>query len=226
MVRLWPGERWGRALRSGVAVALIAFFSAQISALTKFWLILWSGMAAVVFGQSQEGFFQAGAGDLQTREQWVECEQLPNNGLRFAGVNLDCLAIRPHFNNTWNLTQTGQADPGNAADALATGLRLDFRRRTFGDDLAPVDDRDAIGQRVGLLKVVRGEQNGLAPLHHAPDLVPQHSPTLYVETDCGLVEKHEIGITADRQREQHTLFLPAGKISKLTIRQLFEPGGG
>ena len=40
---------------------------------------------------------------------------------------------------------------------------------------------------VGLLKVVRGEQNGLVPLHHAPGLVPQHSPTLYVETDRGLV---------------------------------------
>jgi len=62
-------------------------------------------------------------------------------------VNLDCLAILPHFNNPWNLTQTGQAEPGNAADALAAGLRLDFRWPAFGDDLATVDDRDAIGQR-------------------------------------------------------------------------------
>jgi len=69
-------------------------------------------------------------------------------------VNLDCLAILPHFNNPSNLTQTGQAEPGNAADALAAGLRLDFRWPAFGDDLATRLMTATRSASVGLLKVV------------------------------------------------------------------------
>ena len=42
--------------------------------------------------------------------------------------------------------------------------RLQLRRRALGDDVAVVDDPDAVGERVGLLEVLRGQEDGHAVL--------------------------------------------------------------
>ena len=47
-------------------------------------------------------------------------------------------------------------------------------RRALGDDVPGVDDPDAVGQHVGLLEVLRGEEDGHAVLAREPgDLGPQ-----------------------------------------------------
>ena len=43
-------------------------------------------------------------------------------------------------------------------DALAADLRLELVGRAAGDDLAVVDDRDRVGQLVGLLEVLGRQQ--------------------------------------------------------------------
>src|SRR5712691_3198110 len=69
---------------------------------------------------------------------------------------------------------------------------LQLLRRAFGDDLAVVDDRDAVAQRIRLVEVVRREEYGRAAIVHPPHLVPHAGAALRVEPGGGLVEKQEL----------------------------------
>ena len=66
-------------------------------------------------------------------------------------MDLDRLAILPDIGDAGNFKQAGEAERGDAADAFAAGLRFDLRWRAFCDDLALIDDGDAVGESVGLL---------------------------------------------------------------------------
>src|SRR5437868_10604692 len=57
-------------------------------------------------------------------------------------------------------------------DDVACDGTLQFLGRALGDDLAVVDDRDTVAQRVRLVEVVRGEEHRGAALVHPPHLVP------------------------------------------------------
>src|SRR6266536_6700440 len=45
-------------------------------------------------------------------------------------------------------------------EALAADLRLQFVGGTSGDDASLIDDGDLVGKLIGLLQVLRGEQDG------------------------------------------------------------------
>ena len=60
---------------------------------------------------------------------------------------------------------------GNDLDGRAADLRLQRGRRALGDDPAVVDDPDAVGEHVGLLEVLRGQEDG-----HALVLAPAARP--------------------------------------------------
>src|ERR1700686_1532699 len=77
---------------------------------------------AVVLGQSQKCFFQTRAGDLKPRERLVTHQQCADDWFGFAGMDLYRLAILLRVDDAGNLQQTGQAERGDAADALAAGL--------------------------------------------------------------------------------------------------------
>ena len=49
-------------------------------------------------------------------------------------------------------------------EALVGGLPLELRRRALRDHAAAVEDGDAVGQAVGLLQVLRGQEDGDAGL--------------------------------------------------------------
>src|SRR5256885_10500127 len=49
-----------------------------------------------------------------------------------------------------------------------TTLFRSLRRRALGDDVAVVDDPDAVGEDVGLLEVLRGQEDGHAFLLRQP----------------------------------------------------------
>ncbi len=57
-------------------------------------------------------------------------------------------------------------------DGLAADLGLQGSGRALGDDLAVVDDPDAVGQDVGLLEVLGGQEDRHALPRQPPDLVP------------------------------------------------------
>ena len=77
-------------------------------------------------------------------------------------------------------------------DRRAADLGLQRRRRALGDDLAVVDDPDPVGERVGLLQVLGGEEDGDAVLGGEPrDLVPERGAALDVEAGGRLVEEED-----------------------------------
>ena len=84
----------------------------------------------------------------------------------------------------------------------------------FGDDRALLQHQDAIGQRVGFIQVMRGEQHGLAARDQQADLRPHQAARLHVQPDGRLVEKQQVGIAADGDAEQHALFLSAGELAE------------
>src|ERR1700691_5108724 len=178
----------------------------------------------VVLCESQECFFQTGAGDLKRRERGIARQQYPDDRLGFAGLNLYRLAVLLRVGDAGNLQQTCEAESGDAADALAAGLRFDFCWRAFRDDLALIDDRDAVGESVGLLEVVRGEEDSFSAIDQAANFFPQGAAGLDIESDGGLIQKQEIGIAADRQGKQSSLSLTAGEVAELAITQFLQAG--
>ena len=77
-------------------------------------------------------------------------------------------------------------------DQVAGDLRLEVVGGVGGDDLAAVDDDDAVAQRVGLVEVVGGEEHRRPALAaQLGDVPPQVGPRLRVEAGGGLVEEDE-----------------------------------
>ena len=75
----------------------------------------------------------------------------------------------------------------------AADRRLQPRRRALGDDLAAVDDGDPVGELVGLVEVLRAEQDGRALGDERADDVPHLVARARVEARRRLVEEHELG---------------------------------
>ena len=75
-------------------------------------------------------------------------------------------------------------------DALAADLRLELVGGAAGDDLAVVDDADVVREAVGLLQVLRGEQQRRAARDQLLDDLPQQLPVARVEAGGRLVHEH------------------------------------
>ena len=74
--------------------------------------------------------------------------------------------------------------------------------RALGDDLAVVDDADPVGELVGLLEVLRGEEDRHAELLVEPaHLVPHARPAHRVEPGGRLVEEQDVGVVHERGGE-------------------------
>src|SRR2546430_9712441 len=72
-------------------------------------------------------------------------------------------------------------------EVRAADLRLEGRRRALGDDHALVDDADAVGELVGLLEVLRGQEDRRAGGLEAADLLPEREAADGVQSRRGLV---------------------------------------
>src|ERR1035441_1662823 len=75
-------------------------------------------------------------------------------------------------------------------DVRAGDAPFEVSRGTLGDDAAPVKHRDAAGELVGLLQVLRGEQNGDALGDEIADELPHGVAAARVQAGGGLVEDH------------------------------------
>ncbi len=71
----------------------------------------------------------------------------------------------------------------------AAGVRFERGRGPVGDHPAVVDDHDPVGQLVGLIEVLGGEQQGHAVGNQEADDVPHPDPTGRVESCRGLIEE-------------------------------------
>ena len=76
-------------------------------------------------------------------------------------------------------------------DDVAPGQRLQLVGRAGGDRPAVVDDDDVVGELVGLLEVLRGQQHVGAAADEGADGVPQLDPAARVEAGRRLVEEQQ-----------------------------------
>jgi hypothetical protein len=80
-------------------------------------------------------------------------------------------------------------------------LRLERGRRALGDDPAVGDDPDAVGELVGLLEVLGGEENGRAVAVERLDLAPDRLPAHRIEAGRRLVEEQHARLVDERRGE-------------------------
>ena len=87
-------------------------------------------------------------------------------------------------------------------DRRAADLGLQRLGRALGDDPAVVDDPDAVGEHVGLLEVLRRQEDGDAlVLREPPHLLPERRPALDVEAGRRLVEEEDARPVDERERQ-------------------------
>ena len=84
---------------------------------------------------------------------------------------------------------------------LAAELGLQAGRGAARDDAAAVDHDEVVGELVGLLQVLRGEQHGDAVGGEAADLVPHLVAVARVEAGGGLVEEQHVGAADEADGE-------------------------
>ena len=90
-----------------------------------------------------------------------------------------------------------------------------------------VDDDDPVGDRVGLLEVVRGEHDRGAELAvEPPHLLLEVDPVLRVEPGRGLVEEHERRLVDEPDRDVEPAPLAAGERRDRAAGVLGEVEGG
>ena len=109
-------------------------------------------------------------------------------------------------------------------DARAPDLRLELGGRALGDDLALVDDPDPVREDVGLLEVLRREEDGHAGLaSHQRDLVPDVGPALWIEPRRRLVEEEDPRAVDEREREVEPPLHAPGVARHLAVGRVDEP---
>src|SRR4051794_12064555 len=81
------------------------------------------------------------------------------------------------------------------------GLRAELARRPLGEDAPALDDRDAVGELLRLVEVVRGQHDGLAQRAQRADRLPRVAPGHGVEARRRLVEEDQLRVADERERE-------------------------
>src|SRR5262245_2885614 len=94
--------------------------------------------------------------------------------------------------------------------------------RVERDDLPVIDNRHTITQHLGLIHVMRCQQNRPASGAKALQHTPQLATRLRVEAGARLVEKQQIGSADERDRDRETLLLPARELDDPARALAFE----
>ena len=89
---------------------------------------------------------------------------------------------------------------------------ISSRGRAQRDDLALVDDRDAVAEPLGLVHVVGRQHDGAAAVPQVADDFPELAAGLRVEPRRRLVEEEHLGIADQGDRDGQPLLLAAGEL--------------
>ena len=136
------------------------------------------------------GVVEVGQEAWQSGAARVEAQGEPH---RVAGdpFDLAVAGVGPGDGLHWDVAWFGLDSEG---DAVTAEDRLEAFRGVVGDDPALVDHDDPLGHGVGLVEVVRGQDDGAAPL--GPDLadvVPEIGPVLRIQPVDGSSRKRRLG---------------------------------
>ena len=103
----------------------------------------------------------------------------------------------------------GRPEPDAVARA---GAADQLGRRAVGHQPAVVDDDDAVGEPLGLVEVVGGEQHGDAVVAQLGDDLADDLAPGRVDARGRLVEERHLGPADEREREGQALLLAAGQL--------------
>src|SRR5438270_6202569 len=88
-----------------------------------------------------------------------------------------------------------------------------FRGTSLGDDLAVINDGEAIAEALGFVHVVRGQEHGpAAPLKFANNL-PELTAALWIKPGRRLIEEENAGVGHQRRRDGKPLTLASRKFA-------------
>ena len=112
-------------------------------------------------------------------------------------------------------------------DDVAAGAGLQLGRRAGGDRPAVVDDDHVVGQLVGLLEVLRGQQHVGASGHQRSNRFPQIDAGAWIQTGRRLVQQQQAGRTdqagAEVELAAHAarvaLHRPVGVLGQVDLAQ-------
>ena len=105
----------------------------------------------------------------------------------------------------------------------APDLGLERLRRPAGHDLAAVDDREVVGEHVGLLEVLRRQEDRDAVVaRQARHLLPHVGAALRVEPGGRLVEEEDARVMHERERQVEPALHAARVAADLAVRRVGE----
>src|SRR3954452_6584 len=113
------------------------------------------------------------------------------------------------------LQLAGLVAPGDAIPRGGGGA--EFAGRPYGEDRAALDDRHAVGERLRLVEIVRGQEDRLAQVGELADDLPRRAPRGGIEARGRLVEEHELGVAHQRQPEVQAPGLAARQSADLLV---------
>src|SRR3954452_16262528 len=99
-------------------------------------------------------------------------------------------------------------------------------RGALDDDSPRAHDGHAVGQGLGLVEVVGGEQDGLAQGLQRADRLPGVAPRARVEAGRGLVEEDQLGVADQGEGEVQAAQLPAREPPRRLVGLLLQAGQG
>ena len=92
--------------------------------------------------------------------------------------------------------------------------------RALGDDAPARDHRDPVREPLGLLEVVRGEDDRLAELAQPLDHLPSGAPRRRVEAGGRLVQEHELGVADECEGDVDAALLAARQPAAAAVAHL------
>ena len=113
--------------------------------------------------------------------------------------------------------------PEAELDHLALDVAVDqLARRALGDDLRPVHDHEAVAELLGLVHVVRREDERHALLLQPVEPVPERVAGLGIEAGRRLVEEQELGARDERAGDRQPPLHPARERVDLRVAAVGE----
>ncbi len=97
-------------------------------------------------------------------------------------------------------------------DALRADRALQRGGRVLNQNLAVVDDGDPVAELVGLLHVMRGQDDRDSLVAQAANGLPHGDAALRIEAGAGLVEKEHLGTVGDGAGDLNALRKAAGEL--------------
>src|SRR6266545_3266423 len=158
-------------------------------------------------GELQVDVLQGWAGDRQRLQFLAPCQGPACEGVHGAGRGAGpqqhavLVPLDPGWQLAWQVGEGGAVGEPEADHRLGDVPAAERLRAALRHDPAGGDDRDPVGEVLGLVHVVGGEQDGLAEVPEAVDQLPGVAAGRRVEAGGRLVQEQQVGVADDAEGE-------------------------